>query len=202
MGELCELSLEGYQTLFENDLTPDLYVYLYSDVDAAAFAESCKTENPDLVAGTINARKMMEESQKMYMDITVILVVVIFVVTILIVLFILYIVIKSLLVKRRQELGIYKAMGYTSAQLIWQTAGSFMPVSVAAILLSSVAAIFYMPGIFQVIFEALGVMKHSMEVSFGFLMLFAAVEIILNLMISIILCMPIRKISAYALIKE
>jgi hypothetical protein len=59
-----------------------------------------------------------------------------------------------------------------------------------------------MPVIYRVIFEALGVMKNSMEVSLGFLMLFAAVEIVLNLMISIMLCMPIRKISAYALIKE
>ena len=77
-----------------------------------------------------------------------------------------------------------------------------MPVSMVAILLSSLAAILYMPGIYQVIFEALGVMKHSMEVSLGFLMLFAAAEIVLNLMISIMLCMPIRKISAYALMKE
>lgn len=202
MGEVCELTLGGYQTLYENDLTSDLYVYLGSDVDAAAFAESCEAENPDLVAGTINARKMMEESQKMYMDITVILVVVIFVVTILIVTFILYIVIKSLLVKRRQELGIYKAMGYTSTQLMVQTAGSFLPVSAAAILLSSVLALFYMPGIFGVIFQALGVMKNHIEISFGFLMLFAAIQIAINMIISFLLCMPIRKISAYALIKE
>lgn len=201
-GELCELSLEGFQSLFDTAQTPDIYVYLPSDVDAAAVAEDYKTSHADLVAGTIDARKMMAESQKMYMDITVILVVVIFVVTILIVLFILYIVIKSLLVKRRQELGIYKAMGYTSTQLMVQTAGSFMPVSIAAILLSSVLALFYMPGIFGVIFQALGVMKNHMEISFGFLMLFAAIQIAINMIISFVLCMPIRKISAYALIKE
>lgn len=201
-GELCELSLGGYQSLFEEPITPGIYVYLPGDVDAAAFAADCKTAKADLVAGTIDARKMMAESQKMYMDITVILVVVIFVVTILIVLFILYIVIKSLLVKRRQELGIYKAMGYTSWQLMVQTAGSFMPVSIGAILLSSVLALFYMPGIFGFIFEALGVMKNHMEISFGFLMLFAAIQIVINMIISFMLCMPIRKISAYALIKE
>lgn len=202
MGELCELSLSGYQSLFGNDLTPDIYVYLHSDANAAAVAKGYKTSHADLVAGTIDARKMMEESQKMYMDITVILVVVIFVVTILIVLFILYIVIKSLMVKRRQELGIYKAMGYTSWQLMVQTAGSFLPVSIAAILLSSALALCYMPGIFDVIFGALGVMKNHMEISFGFLMLFAAVQIAINMIISFVLCMPIRKISAYALIKE
>ena len=201
-GELCTLSMAGYESLSEATVIPSLYVYLKENADAAAFISSIEERYADMVTQTANAQKLMEEAQSMYMGITVVLTIVIFIVTVLIVLFILYIVIKSLLIKRRQELGIYKAMGYTSAQLIWQTAGSFMPVSVAAILLSSVAAIFYMPGIFQVIFEALGVMKHSMEVSLGFLMLFAAIEIILNLMISVILCMPIRKISAYALIKE
>jgi putative ABC transport system permease protein len=181
---------------------PSLYLYLKKNTDAAAFISRIEERYADMVAQTANAQKLMEEAQSMYMGITVVLTIVIFIVTVLIVLFILYIVIKSLLIKRRQELGIYKAMGYTSSQLIWQTAGSFMPVSVAAIVLSSVAALVYMPGIFQVIFEALGVMKHSMEVSLGFLMLFAAIEIVLNLMISVILCMPIRKISAYALIKE
>ena len=201
-GELGTLSMEGYERLSETAVTPTLYVYLKENTDAAAFIRDIEERCSDMVAETANAQKLQQEAQSMYMGITVVLTIVIFAVTVLIVLFILYIVIKSLLIKRRQELGIYKAMGYTSSQLIWQTAGSFMPVSAAAVLLSSLAAIFYMPGIYQVIFEALGVMKHSMEVSFGFLMLFAAAEIVLNLMISITLCMPIRKISAYALIKE
>lgn len=50
--------------------------------------------------------------------------------------------------------------------------------------------------------ESLGVMKNNIEISFGFLMLFAVAQILVNIMISIILCMPIRKISAYVLIKE
>lgn len=201
-GELCELSLNGYMSLCEDEATPSVYVYLKDSANAEKLAEGYKSEHSELVADTVNSYKLQQEAQGMYMSITVVLVAVIFVVTILIVLFILYIVIKSLLVKRRQELGIYKAMGYTSSQLILQTAGSFMPVSIIAIVLSSVMAMFYMPCIYQFIFEALGVMKNNIEVSFGFLMLFAASQIIINIIISIILCMPIRKISAYALIKE
>ena len=77
-----------------------------------------------------------------------------------------------------------------------------MPMSIIAIMLSSVLALFYMPAIYQFIFETLGVMKNNIEISLGFLVLFAVVQILVNIMISIILCMPIRKISAYALIKE
>lgn len=202
MGELCELSLEGYESLCAQPVTPSIYVYAAETADTEALASAYKEDYPELVSDTVNARKLQQEARKLYMDITMILVIVIFAITILIVLFILYIVIKSLLVKRRQELGIYKAIGYTSGQLILQTAGSFVPVATAAILLSSTAALFYMPRIYQVIFEALGVMKNSIEVFFGFLMLFAAAQILINIIISILLCMPIRKISAYALIKE
>jgi len=201
-GELCELSIEGYNSLFNQNQTPYFYVYLENAENAEKITKEYKFDYSVLVADTVNSYKLQTEAQDMYMGITVVLVVAIFAVTILIVLFILYIVIKSLLVKRRQELGIYKAMGYTSSQLIVQTTGSFMPVSMVAIVLSSFLAIFYMPAIYQFIFEALGVMKNNIEISFGFLILFAVIQILVNIMISIILCMPIRKISAYALIKE
>ena len=201
-GELCELSSEGYNSFFNEKQTPVFYVYLKDSANAETIAEEYKTEHTELVSDTVNAFRLHKEAQNMYMGITIVLVVVIFILTILVVLFILYIVIKSLLVKRREELGICKSMGYTSSQLIFQTVGSFIPVSVLATLLSSIAAIFYMPAIYGLIFETLGVMKNNIEISFGFLMVFAAAEILVNIIISIILCMPIRKISAYALIKE
>lgn len=201
-GELCELSIEGYNSLFNQNQTPYLYVYLENAENAEKITKEYKSDYSALVADTVNSYKLQTEAQDMYMGITVVLVVSICAVTILVVLFILYIVIKSLLVKRRQELGIYKAMGYTSSQLILQTTGSFMPVSMVAIVISSFLAIYYMPAIYQFIFETLGVMKNNIEISFGFLMLFAVAQILVNIMISIILCMPIRKISAYVLIKE
>lgn len=201
-GELCELSIDGYNNLFEINQTPFFYVYLKNSENAEIITEEYKSEYSDWVVNTVNSYKLQKEAQGLYMGITMVLVGAIFVVTILIVLFILYIVIKSLLVKRRQELGIYKAMGYTSWQLILQTTGSFLPVSIVAIVLSSFLAIFYMPAIYQFVFETLGVMKNNIEISFGFLMLFAVAQIVVNIMISIILCMPIRKISAYALIKD
>ena len=201
-GELCKLSTEGYNSLLDEKQTPSLYVYLENPENAEEVVKEYKADYPELLADTINSYKLQKEAQDMYMGITMVLVVAIFVVTILVVLFILYIVIKSLLVKRRQELGIYKAMGYTSSQLISQTAGSFMLVSIIATLLSSVLAMFYMPAVYGFIFEALGVMKNNIEISFGFLMLFAVAAILVNIIISIILCMPIRKISAYSLIKE
>lgn len=91
-----------------------MYVYLQDDTDAAAFLESFEIENANQIICTDNAQQMAEIAQEIYSQVSVVLISAIFVLTILIILFILYIVIKSLLVQRKQELGIYKAMGYSN----------------------------------------------------------------------------------------
>lgn len=201
-GNVCEFTVEGYQALCTEEVVPALYVYLGEDADTEGFMEVLEAQQGDQIVKTVNAQQMAKTSQEMYAGIAAVLISVIFVLTMLIVLFVLYIVIKSLLVQRKQELGIYKAMGYSNWQLMMQMAGSFLPVSVAAVLLSSVLGLVYMPDINQLIFRTVGAMKNHMEVSFLFLMIFALVQIVMNFVISICLTLPVKKISAYALIKE
>ena len=201
-GNVCEFSLDGYEALNSEKLVPTLYVYLKNTADTVKIVEEIEDNYGDKIVSVMNYQKMTETTQEMYSGITSVIVVVIFILTILIVLFVLYIVIKTLLVQRKQELGIYKAIGYSNKQLMVQMIGSFLPSSVAAVLLSSVLGLIYVPQINQFIFQTIGAMKNNMEVSFAFLMIFALVQITANLIISILLTKPIKKISAYALIKE
>ena len=201
-GNVCEFSLEGYEGLNSEKLVPTLYVYLNNAADTEKIVKEIEKSYGDKIISVMNYQKMAETTQEMYSGITSVIVVVIFILTILIVLFVLYIVIKTLLVQQKQELGIYKAIGYSNKQLMVQMIGSFLPSSVAAVLLSSVLGLIYVPHINQFIFQTIGAMKNNMEVSFVFLMIFALVQITANLIISILLTKPIKKISAYALIKE
>ncbi len=199
-GSVCELTTDGYESLCGENPMPSLYVYLNEGVSAEKVIS--RYDSTELIAKAIDSQKMTQTTQEMYMSISAVIIAVIFILTMLIVLFILYIVIKSLLVRRKQELGIYKAMGYTSGQLMLQTAGSFLPVTIFAVLMSSALGMIYMPYINDMIFTSVGAVKNNMELSFTFLMLFAAVLIAMNFVISICLTLPIRKISAYSLIKE
>lgn len=201
-GVVCELTLEGYEALLGEEMMPALYVYLTDGAEAAGLIGRFEKEYDSWILKTMDSQKMAQTTQEMYLAISAVLIAVIFVLTLLIVLFILYIVIKSLLVQRKQELGIYKAMGYSNWQLILQTAGSFLPVTAGAVLISSALGMVYMPWINQVIFQTVGAVKNNMEVSFGFLMAFGALQILMNVLISISLTLPIKKISAYSLIKE
>ena len=201
-GNVCELSMEGYAALNSETIVSSLYLYLQDGTDADKFLEEIKDNYAGKISKQVNYQKMTKTTQEMYSGIASIIVIVIFVLTILIVLFILYIVIKTLLVQRKQELGIYKAIGYSNFQLMVQMIGSFLPSSILAVLLSSVLGLIYIPQINRFIFQTIGAMKNNMEVSFIFLMIFALIQSAVNLIISIFLTKPIKKISAYALIKE
>ena len=201
-GNVCEFSMEGYAALNSETIVPSLYVYLQDWTDVERYIEEIEESYGDTIFNQVNYQKMTETTQEMYSGITSIIVIVIFVLTILIALFVLYIVIKTLLVQRKQELGIYKAIGYSNWQLMVQLMGSFLPSSVLAVLLSSGLGLIYVPKINRFIFQTIGAVKNNMEVSFTFLMIFALIQIVVNLIISILLIKPIKKISAYALIKE
>lgn len=201
-GNICELTVEGYEELCEGEVVPSWYVYLQKGENAEDFLEEYTSEYADKIINTVNAEKVAQASQEIYSGITAIIIIAILVLTMLIVLFILYIVIKSLLVQKKQELGIYKAIGYSNWQLMTQLAGSFLPVSVGAVLLSSLLGLVYMPHMIQFIFQTVGAMKNNMVISVPFLMIFALVQIVINFAISIVLSMPIKKISAYSLLKE
>lgn len=201
-GEVIELTQEGYLKLNNSYDSQSLYLYVNEDVDVEQFLLELEKEYDEHIINTVNYDKMNKVSQDMYQGMVEGIIAAIFIVTVLIVLLILYMIIKSLIVRRKQEFGIYKAMGYSNIQLMFQIAGSFLPVSVFAACSSAAAGLWYVPLLNQKIFGMIGAMKNNFHVSMWFLLLFAALQILINFIISICLSLPIRKITAYSLIKE
>lgn len=201
-GEVLELTNEGYLNLDSTYQSQSLYLYLNEKADVKRFVEEIEKKYERDIISVVNYDKMAKSSQRIYSDMVEGIIAAIFLVTILIIFLVLYMMIKSLIIKRKQELGIYKAIGYSNIQLILQIAGSFLPVSAAAILISTVAGLWYMPVINGMLFQMIGAMKNNMEVSFVYLLLFAICQIAIDFVISVCLALPIRKISAYSLIRE
>lgn len=201
-GEVLELTNEGYLNLDSEYQSQSLYLYLKDTADVDKFIQDIEKKFDTDIISLVNYDEMTKSSQGIYSDMVKGIIAAILLATILIVFLVLYMIIKSLIVKRKQELGIYKAIGYSNAQLILQIAGSFLPVSAAAVLISAVAGVWYMPVINSVLFQMIGAMKNNLEVSLTFLLLFAFIQITVDFIISVCLALPIRKISAYSLIKE
>ena len=107
-----------------------------------------------------------------------------------------------MIVSLKTDFGIYKAMGFTSNQLILQTVGSITPFIFFGSLLSAVLGTLYLPVLFDGIFSVIGAIKNNFEIPLYILLCMAVILTAVNMVIGILLCRPIKNITAYSLIKE
>lgn len=199
-GEVCAFTNEGFNKLNGEYKFNSLYVYLNDGVDTEKFITELEADYPNL--RSLNYDKMQKTSQEMFSGIVNVVIVVVFLLTASVVLLILFVIVRSMIVQRKQEFGIYKAIGYSGKQLVFQIAGSFMPVSFLAVLSSALLGCVYVPAMNNMIFQTIGAMKNNLQAPIGILLAFAAAELILTFAISVALAVPVKKISAYSLIKE
>lgn len=207
-GLIAEITEEGYAKLTDAALET-FNLYVNEDVDVSEFVKKLENdvkrlENDysDCVASVSNAAKETESMQMMYSSLITIVAAVLFIMTVFIVMLILYVILRSMLTSLKTEFGIYKAMGFTSGQLIAKTVGSITPVVLGGALVSSLLGVLYLPAMFNGVFGVLGAVKNNFEIPVFLLIVMAVVLTVVNIIIGMVLCRPIKKINPYSLIKE
>lgn len=200
-GLIAEITEKGYARMTDDTL--ETYnLYLADDADIPAFVQKLENDYDELTANVSNASKETESMQMMYSSLITIVAIVLFVITVLIVVLILYVILRSMLTGMKTDFGIYKAMGFTSSQLMMRTIGSITPVILGGAITSAVLGILYLPAMFGGIFGVLGAMKNNFEIPVLLLLAMAVILTAVNVIIGMILCRPIKKINPYSLIKE
>ena len=198
-GAVCQLTSEGYEKIGET--TNSVNIYLYNK-NAGEFINEYEENHDALIKSSVNFEQMSENGRMMYTSIVSVIVIILFVISVLMVLLVMYVIINSMISRRRQEFGIYKAIGYTNRQLTVKTALGFIPVVAAASIISVIAGLWYLPAINNIIFSLIGAVKNHFEVSVWILIVFAMMFTAVAFVISVLLSAPIKKITAYSLLKE
>lgn len=198
-GKVCQLTNEGYEKIGEKTNTVNVYLH---DKIAEQFIAEYEENHNALIASSVNYEQLEENGKTMYAGIVSIVAVVLFMISVLMVLLVLYVIIHSMISRRRQEFGIYKAIGYTSRQLTIMTVRRFIPVVALSAGLSAIAGIWYLPVINQTIFSQIGAIKNHFEVSIWILFVLAVIFTAVAFLISVLLAAPIKKITAFSLLKE
>jgi len=188
-------------------LNPDfkqqsLQIYLNKDVNAEEFIENLKNLYGDSLISTFDMDKNMELGTGVYVSIVSKVGIAILVVTIAVVILVLYFVINSSVVRRKRELGIQKAIGFTTFQLMNQLSLSFLPPIIAGVCIGSVLGIMQTNAIMSVAQRAMGIMKANYIVTPVWIGLFGIGIVIVSYVTSMLITYRIRKISAYALVSE
>ncbi|MBD5525372.1 MAG: FtsX-like permease family protein [Lachnospiraceae bacterium] len=198
-GAVCQLTSKGYEKIGE--ATNSVNVYLY-DKNAGEFINEYEENHVALIKSSVNFEQMSENGKMLYTGIVSVIVMVLFVISVLMVLLVMYVIINSMISRRRQEFGIYKAIGYTNRQLTVKTALAFIPVVAVASIISAIAGLWYLPTINNIIFSLIGAVKNHFEVSVWILIVFAIMFTAVAFVISVFLSAPIKKITAYSLLKD
>lgn len=198
-GKACELTNEGYEKIGETLNTVNVYLH---EKETETFIKEYEESYDSLIASSVNNEQVNETSRTMYVSIVSVVAVVLFIISVLMVLLVLYVMIHSMITRSRQEFGIYKAIGYTSRQLTIMTATRFIPALALSSVLSAAAGLCYLPVINQIILSQIGAIKNYFEISIWILIIIAIIFTAVSFFISVLLAAPIKKITAYSLLKE
>ncbi len=181
----------------------NLYIYLDKGTDAAKFIDKLVEKIPrDILLGTSNFDKLLAEGMSSYQNIVGLMGISMFVITLFVITLVLYFVISSSIIKKKRELGIKKATGFTTLQLMNQLSISFIiPIFIGASIGSILGAFLTNP-MMSVFMKSAGIMKTRFIVDPIWISVFALAILAFSYLLSILITLKIRKISAYELVNE
>lgn len=190
------------------ELNPDfkqqlLYIYLKDGTNAAKFIKDAQKELPkDIVTGYTNFDKELKQGMASYQNIVAIMGVTMFMITIFIITLVLYFVISSLIIRQKRDIGIQKAIGFTTIQLMNQISLSFIiPIAIGTIIGCVLGGVYTNP-LMSVTMRGVGIMKANFIIDKFSVITFSAAILVFSYLLSLLITWRIRKISAYALVTE
>lgn len=189
-------------------LNPDfkpqaLYIYLDKGTEASGFIKKLEDRfDKQLLLGAIDFDKEMAEGMAAYQNIVAAMGLAMLVITLLVVALVLYFVLSSSVIRKKRELGIQKAIGYTTFQLMNQLAIGFTVPIILGAVSGSLLGAFYTNALMSVSMRGSGVMKAGFIVNPYWVAAFGGATIIFSYLLSLLITWRIRKISAYALVTE
>lgn len=180
----------------------NLQIYLKENSNSGEFIEKIKSLYGDTIGVFTDINKSMEQGAGAYSSIISKIGVAILVITIVIVILVLYFVINSSVTRRRRELGIQKAIGFTTFQLMNQLSLGFLPPIMIGVFLGCILGIRQLNPAMSVFQSSMGVMKTNYIIIPEWVAVFGAAIVIVSYIASMLITYRIRKISAYTLVSE
>jgi putative ABC transport system permease protein len=123
-------------------------------------------------------------------------------VTVFVIVLTLYMVIKTTILRRRRELGIQKAVGFTTWQLMNQIALNMTPAILLGVAAGAAAGYFGFNPLMSALTSGVGIARLNLPVPLDQIIVVCAALVVLAYAVSMLIAWRIRKISAYALVSE
>lgn len=194
LGKDCLLTRSGYERM--GRLLNESYCINTADgVDIEAFHEEMGELFGSGINEVINIQAVLDGSATVYISLMTIIVIAILLLSLVVITFVLYLLVRTMLNRKKRDYGVLKALGYTTGQLILQTAASFMP----AVLLSTAAGItgsaLVINPLIALFLSGIGIVKCTFTVPVVFITAAGAGLVLFAFGTACLLSLKIRKIA-------
>lgn len=160
LGKDCIITREGYEKLAE---LPNVcyYIDLIEDADIDGFNDELSDRFGGDILSAINVYSIIESSGSVYVLLVTVLVIAVVLISCIVIIFVMYLLVRTMLNNKKRDYGILKALGFTTGQLVLQTAMSFMPsVIISAVIGIAVSTQLVNP-LLAVFLSGIGVVKST-----------------------------------------
>lgn len=163
LGKDCLLTRDGYKRMA--GLANESYsVNLKNGTDIDKFNKEIADKIGNGVQ-SVNIKAVIDGSATVYVSLMAIIVAAIIILSLIVIIFVMYLLVRTMLNNKKRDYGIMKAVGFTTGQLMFQTAASFMP----AVIISTAAGItissFIINPLVALFLNGIGIVKCTFKVS-------------------------------------
>lgn len=201
LGQTASLTMEGIKQLQSDYKGTTLHVYL-DGISNKDFIKNVQEQYGNYIVDTLDIDENIESQTIMYTAAVFAVMVMVLTTNVLVVLMILYLVIKTMLIKRRKEFGVMKAMGYSTIQLMNQISISFLPVIITGVVIGGMLGKFFTNPMLSVLLSSVGVKRLDFIIHLPMILILCVGIVVLAYIVSMLVALKIKKITAYSLITE
>lgn len=199
LGKDCLMTRSGYERMAKlRDLS--YYINVSDGVDIDAFYLEVSQQFENNINYVVNSSLVLNATSIVYVSLMTIIVIAILVLSVIVVTFVLYLLVRTMLNNKKRDYGIMKALGFTTAQLVLQTAISFMPTVIFSMIVGLIVSSFIINPLLAIFLGGIGIVKCTFSIPIVFITVVGIGMILLSFAIVCLLSLKIKKISTKELI--
>ena len=194
LGKDCLLTRSGYEHISELSVV-SYYINVTNDTDIDEFNKEITEPFASEVNATINIKSTIEGTGSVYLSLMTVIVIAVLILGAIVTVFVLYLLVRTMLNSKKRDYGILKALGYTTKQLVLQTALSFIPPIIISVAVGILLSTFVINPLMALFLGGIGIVKCTFPVPLYFNIAAGAGLVLFAFGAACLLALRVRKIA-------
>jgi putative ABC transport system permease protein len=201
-GVIGMVNLEALRRVQPGAVFQDFILVLTQGADELAFTTTMRETEGAILLDVISFAAQVAEGLEMMGTMFSMVAAIILVAVAGVVVMVLFLIIKTTILRKRRELGIQKALGFTTIRLMNQISLNLTPAILLGVIIGAMGGYFIFNPLFSLLSSGMGITQAHLIVPVDLTLIICAALLLLAYSMSMLISWRIRKISAYALVTE